>query len=288
MELLLLKSGTMNKTLKYSSIIFLLSSLAGCNTMGSLYDKQHVVYNREYDYLQSYSVQPLVVPPGVDSSQLGNKFIIPGNEYPAQLQRTSLVPPGSMEDLVARGQLPASIIKSDQIPNMPLPSTSADNTEMQAYEVQSPSATPSLTPELASTAVQPTNHPTTHPTTAMQTTRATIAAANPEAGLINTKSINYPQLTVAQPVNQLWNKLGPVLQKSGYKVLLQDKRVNIYYILDLSATQGKILKSTPMYQIHLNSINNNTSSLTVTDNNGAQTDNKTAQRILDTIHWNLA
>lgn len=288
MELLILKSGTMNKTLKYSSIIFLLSCLTGCNTMGSIYDKQHVVYNREFDYLQSSSAPPLVVPPGVDSSQLGNQYVIPGNEYPAHLQRTSLVPPGSMEDLVARGQLPASIIKSDQIPNIPMPSTNADNAEMQAYEVQSPAVAPSLTPELASTSVQPTTHPTTHPTTAMQATRATIAAANPEAGLINTKSVNYPQLTVAQSSAQLWNNLGPVLQKSGYKVLLQDKRVNIYYILDLSATQGKILKSTPMYQVHLNTINNSTTSLTVTDNNGAQIDNKSAQRILDTIHWNLA
>ncbi len=275
----------MNKTLKYGLIIFLFSGLTGCDTMDTLFSKQHVVYNREYDYLQSTSVPQLAVPPGVDSSQLGNKFVIPGDEYPKHLQRTSMVPPGSMEDLVARGQLPASIIKSDQIPNTPLPSTTEENGEMPTPEQNETAETaPSLTPELASTAV---SHPTTHPATAMRATRATIAAANPQAGLANTNMVNYPQLTVTKPAEQVWNNVGSALQKAGYKVLLQDKRVNIFYILDLTATKGKILKTTPMYQVHLNAVNASTTAITVTDNNGGPIDNKNAQRILDSIQWNL-
>lgn len=279
------KSGTMNKTLKYSYLIFLLSALTGCNTMENVYGKQHVVYNREYDYLKSTTAPNLQVPPGVDGSQLGNNYVIPGTEYPPHLQRTSMVPPGSMEDIVARGQLPASIISSNQIPNKPLSSDNSENSDNSEMSQSEYEATPaSVTPELASTAnVQPT----THPTTAMHATRVTIAQANPQAGLVSANVSNIPQLTIAQSANQVWNKLAPALQQAGYRVLLQDRRVNIYYILDLSATQGRVQKNTPMYQVHMTPINSRTTSLSVTDNSGEQISNKIAQRVLNDIRWNI-
>jgi uncharacterized lipoprotein len=273
------KSGTMNTTLKYSFVVFFLSTLTGCNTVSTVFGEQHVVYNREYDYLQTTSAPPLAVPPGVDGTQLGNNYVIPGTQYPQHLQKTSMVPPGSMEDLVARGQLPASIVKSNVIPTAPLPSA---NNEMSAatYETQSAS----ITPELTSTTVQPR----TYPATAMQATRATISRANPQAGLVNTaNNINVQQLTVSKSTSQVWNNLGPALQQAGYKVLLKDKRVNIYYILDLSATRGKVQKNTPMYQIHMSTISPRKTTLSITDNTGAPVNNKIGQRVLRDIHRNL-
>lgn len=321
------KSGTMNTTLKYSYLIIFLSALTGCDTMSSLFNKQHVVYNRNYDYLQSTTSPKLAVPPGVDGSQLGSTYVIPGDEYPARLQRTSLVPPGSMGDLVARGQLPASIIKSDVIPTTPLPSANSalSASQIQAYEAAPASLTPelastasqagtaaqyatvaqrrtvptsyaastqtgyatssqgSLTPELASTAAQPG----THPATAMQATRATIAQANPQAGLVNSNTVNTPNITLRESPSTVWTDLGPALQQSGYKVLLQDRRVNIYYILDTSSTGGKVRKTTPMYQVHMTSINNRTTTLSVTDNTGGQIDSRVAQRVLSDIHRSI-
>lgn len=275
---LLKKSGTMNKTLKYSFVIFVLSTLTGCNTMSTMFGEQHVVYNREYDYLQSTSVPPLTVPAGVDGSQLGSNYVIPGTQYPAHLQRTSLVPPGSMGDRVAQGQLPASIVKSDVVPTAPL---SSANTEISTSQYESSSA--SITPELANTIAQPT----THPATAMQATRVTIAHANPQAGLVSANAINAQSLVISEPATQVWNNLGPALQRAGYKVLLQDRRVNIYYILDVAMTYGKVQKNTPMYQIHMTPVSARTTTIAITDNSGAYINNKVAQRVLRDIHRNL-
>ncbi len=272
------KSGKMNTTLKNGFMIFVFGALTGCNTMSTVVGKQHVVYNRQYDYLQTTSAPSLAVPPGADGSQLGNNYVIPGTEYPAHLQRTSLVPPGSMEDLVARGQLPASIVTSDTIPSAQLPSASSNLSAAQ-YE-----ATPaSLTPELSSIATQPS----THPATAMQATRATISQANPQAGLVNANAVNGQQLIVSESANQVWNNLAPALQRAGYKVLLQDRRVNIYYILDVTATNGKVQKSTPMYQIHVTPVSARTTALAITDNSGALINNKIAQRVMRDIHRNI-
>jgi uncharacterized lipoprotein len=108
----------MKLPLKYCSLIILLATaLTGCATFETVFHKQDVIYDRNYDYLKASTTPPLQIPSGVYSGRLGNQYIIPEVDYPPTGKAVSLVPPGSMGDQVARGNLPAGLLKQDFLKN---------------------------------------------------------------------------------------------------------------------------------------------------------------------------
>jgi len=84
----------MKKVWWLSGIMMLALSLNGCAAFSTLFNKQHVIKSRDYEYLKSQQGVPLQVPVGVDGSQLGNDYPLPGG-YGVPRVAVSEVPPGS-------------------------------------------------------------------------------------------------------------------------------------------------------------------------------------------------
>ncbi len=66
--------------------------------------------------------------------------------------------------------------------------------------------------------------------------------------------------------NQAWVKVGHVLQGINYKVVEKDRPMGAYYVIDTSATGGKVKKDMPIYQVNLKPSGNGTL-VTVTPSN---------------------
>jgi uncharacterized lipoprotein len=70
-------------------------TLNGCAAFSTLFNKQHVVTSRDYEYLKSQQGAPLQMPIGVDGSQLGNDYPLPSYNYLVTNVAVSQIPPGS-------------------------------------------------------------------------------------------------------------------------------------------------------------------------------------------------
>lgn len=58
-------------------------------------------------------------------------------------------------------------------------------------------------------------------------------------------------LVVDTDMNETWDKLGGVLPRIDYQIAVANSDRRIYYILDKTATKGRITMQTPIYEIHL-------------------------------------
>jgi uncharacterized lipoprotein len=89
----------------------------------------------------------------------------------------------------------------------------------------------------------------------------------PTATLIQTTG-ELPYLVYNQTTDRAWNALANALPAAGYRILEQDRSINTYYILDTSASNGVIQKDSPIYQLRLKAIDDDTSRIDVVDNSG--------------------
>lgn len=442
----------MTSKLKYTYLLMMLSTLSGC----TLFSNQHVIYDRDQDYLKANSTQPLVIPPGVDASQLGNKYPVPGTEYPTNGQAQSMLPPGSLAEQkmlqaptppvvtpsqvqppigYAQGAAPngsnsgnvnagANALMQNQqrmltrqsvgqangsynsnassqiqtsAPQPPIsgyvggtstspmvPKSVGGNSQTPGQSPSAPAANSgsgiSSTPNLSSNAQLPNQRgiisspqvtnlaangsggsninsssnvnggsnnnyikssaningtntyssnsyvsvngnasninssannnpgningatttriattsiagsPTTsqNPSVNQNIITGQLASLNQnQSATVGSEFSNYPYLIEQQSIYQVWPNMVSALQTAGYKIMVQDRKVNTYYFLDPAATNGTITIATPLYQIHASPTVRGNTSLIVTDNSGKPIDIGTAKVVLENIQYGL-
>jgi uncharacterized lipoprotein len=113
----------------------------------------------------------------------------------------------------------------------------------------------------------------------IQQTLAQSIAQNRTAPTNKNVQPNNPVLLLAQPTAQLWKKIGDSLNRASYTVVNQNQTMGLYYFLDTIPAYGKVTTNTPIYQLHVRSLDGGTETY-VTDTNGKVIDLDTAKRIL--------
>lgn len=117
---------------------------------------------------------------------------------------------------------------------------------------------------------------------------AITAAPNQPAMVAASSVVNNNVLPLNQAVSQAWKAVGTAMTRQGYKIALADEKMSTYYILDMHATDERVTKATPMYQIKLQSGADNNAYAQVNDENGGPVNAETSQRILTDLSNGLA
>ncbi len=76
---------------------------------------------------------------------------------------------------------------------------------------------------------------------------AIVASAN--QGIPATAANNV--LPLNKTMTQAWKPVGTALKRAGYRIAVQDDKLERYYILDIHATDEIVTKATPIYQVRL-------------------------------------
>ena len=116
----------------------------------------------------------------------------------------------------------------------------------------------------------------------------TTAASGQPISAVAVSGVNNNVLPLNQTVAQAWSAVGKAIKRQGYKIALADEKMATYYILDLHATDERVTKTTPMYQIKLQSGADNNAYAYVADENGNAVNAQTSQHILTDLSNGLA
>lgn len=173
-------------------------------------------------------------------------------------------------------QIPAGMIKTNVQDTYPIPNANT----------AAPTQTPSLLPpnSMAEQIQQGKLSPNT-----LQTREALKEITTAPTNTNDPNAISYVKndtLILNQSINDAWEQVGNAINKAGYKLAYKNPRTFIYYILDIYSTNGNVTRTTPIYQIHLNTRPLGVE-ISVTDNTGKQVSTEIANRILDNLYREL-
>lgn len=123
------------RMMRYGLMALIVVNLAACAT---LFGKNNFIAKNETQYLRSNTTPPLQLPPGASAANIGNDYPIPPAMGPTQT--VSLLPPGSLAEKIATGQVPASVLKEKPAPAAPtaVTETAQNNSALPAAMVLVP------------------------------------------------------------------------------------------------------------------------------------------------------
>lgn len=194
--------------------------VTGCS---HVYGPDGIFYDQNTSYRQATATAPMQIPAGLSNADFTDDYPVPNIAY-AHGSAVNIVPPGSLEDRVQKGEVPKSALKQ----KAPTP-----NAKM--------STTNTNTPPSAVTAAQ--------------------------LNLNLAGQLQGQTLVLTQTFDQAWDNVGNALPGADYRIIQQNKKLAIYYILDISVTKERVTKDTPLYQVHVRASAANMTEVYVTDNN---------------------
>lgn len=113
-------------------------------------------------------------------------------------------------------------------------------------------------------------------------TKPTAAVAANKA----TAPVGKGEVTLQQKPQKVWANLDTALKKAGYRVMDKDSSVNSYFVLDVPSTQGKVKRSTPVYQLRVQD-DDGATALSLLNAKGKPADAAVSKRILTAVSKNI-
>jgi uncharacterized lipoprotein len=94
----------MHHVVKYVLPMSLAMTLLGCS---NVFGQRGVIHDHATDYQGSVDVAPLVIPAHLSGSKMGDDYVVPKARNRGATKPPSLLPPESLPDQIARGQVHA-------------------------------------------------------------------------------------------------------------------------------------------------------------------------------------
>jgi uncharacterized lipoprotein len=264
--ILLIKVSVMNnQKFCFFVLCIWLTTLVGCS---SLYGEKGIITDRNNEYQTVQTIPPLRVPASLTATQLTTDYIVP-EITTQQKQALPMAPPGSLAERVSKNKSSIEVEKA----------------QFKQHDIHSNTiAAPEVNPEVAPDAM---NQSISNNTPA-------VSLNLPERSVSQNAGAKKEEvLIVPLPLIASWKLVGSAISQTEYRVILSNQKENTYYILDTFVTKGRVIKETPIYQVHLRVPTNRNivaqkgqeiTEVYLTDNEGGFVSRQVNKRILGDIN----